>query len=173
MRRELDDDEEFRRFTAEFLPTLLRGAYLLLRDVDLAEDAVQGTLLRVFKHWRQARVAPEAYSRKTLINVCRDHWRRLGRRPQEMLFADVASVERVGDGVGDRLEERDALERALAELPEAQREVLVLRFFFDLSVAETAAVLGVPVGTVKSAAHRGLEQLRLLLSPPAQEVQTC
>jgi len=167
---QLRREEEFRVFVARSLPTLLRGAYLLLRDVDLAEDAVQGTLLRVFRHWSDARRAPEAYSRQTLINVCRDHWRRQRRRPQEVLGGDPGAAE--GSTLfSDAVEERDALDQALAELPQQQREVLVLRFLFDLSVAETAALLRIPEGTVKSSMHRGLRQLRDVLEHPAAETE--
>lgn len=166
-------ESEFQAFAAGFLPALLKGAYLLLRDVDLAEDAVQGTMLRVFRNWERARVAPEAYSRQALVSVCRDHWRRSGRRPAENLTGDASSFEALVGAAGTPLEDREALKQALALLPEQQREVLVLRFYFDLSVAETAAALGVPVGTVKSATHRGLEQLRVLLTQPAKEVESC
>jgi RNA polymerase sigma factor (sigma-70 family) len=171
MRRHLREDDEFRRFAAEFLPTLLKGAYLLLRDIDLAEDAVQGTMLRVFRHWDDARIAPEAYSRKTLINVCRDYWRRQGRRPQEAFVGEVAPVDEAVP-FDELVENRHALEQALGELPVLQREVLVLRFFFDFSVAQTAEALEIPEGTVKSSAHRGLEQLRGLLSPKT-EAEAC
>jgi RNA polymerase sigma-70 factor (sigma-E family) len=171
MRRHLHQDEDFRRFAAEFLPTLLRGAYLLLRDIDLAEDAVQGTMLRVFRHWDDAQVAPEAYSRKVLINVCRDHWRRQGRRPHEAFVGEVTSADRAAP-FDELIEDRQALEQALAQLPELQREVLVLRFFFDFSVAQAAETLEIPEGTVKSSAHRGLGQLRDLLSPKT-EAEAC
>lgn len=154
-------DDEFQTFAAAFLPTLLKGAYLLLRDIDLAEDAVQGTLLRVFRHWPEARNAPEAYSRVTLVNVCRDHWRRLRSRPNEVLADNLepASGERL-DGFADAWAERETLEQALASLGSPQREVLILRFFLELSVSETATVLGIAEGTVKSSTHRGLKQLR-------------
>ncbi len=168
--RQLRHDDEFRQFAAAFLPTLLRGAYLLLRDIDLAEDAVQGTMLRVFRHWGVARVAPEAYSRKTLVNVCRDHWRRQSRRPQEV-SGNAETQPNEATSFSRDLEEREELAQALGELTRLQREVLVLRFFLDLSVAETAAVLDVPEGTVKSAAHRGLEQLRGLLGSADEEVR--
>lgn len=164
-------DEEFRSFAARVLPSLLRAAYLLLRDIDLAEDAVQGTLLRVFRHWADARAAPEAYSRQTLINVCRDHWRRQRRRPREVLGGDPG-VAATSTSFSDEFEQRDALEHALAELPQQQREVLVLRFLFDLSVAETAELLRMPEGTVKSSMHRGLQQLRNILDPP-DETEAC
>ena len=160
-------DEEFRQFAARFLPTLLKGAYLLMRDIDLAEDVVQGTMLSVFRHWDQARAAPEAYSRQTLINVCRDQWRRQKRRPQETSLGD-ANVIDTAASFSDALGERDALKQALDALRQQQREVLLLRFFFDLSVTETAGMLDIPEGTVKSAAHRGLQELRELLSPPEE-----
>jgi RNA polymerase sigma-70 factor (sigma-E family) len=168
--RQLRHDDEFRQFAAAFLPTLLRAAYLLLRDIDLAEDVVQGTMLRVFRHWQEARIAPEAYSRKTLINVCRDHWRRQSRRPQEVQGSAETAADQAPSFSRD-LEEREELAQALGELTRLQREVLVLRFFLDLSVAETAGVLDVPEGTVKSASHRGLQQLRGLLDPADEEVR--
>lgn len=161
----LRDDDEFQDFAAAFLPTLLKGAYLLLRDIDLAEDAVQGTLLRVFRHWPQARNAPEAYSRVALVNVCRDHWRRLGSRPQEVLTDNLEVTERGNRPTfEDGLAERQALDEALATLGSPQREILILRYFLELSVAETATVLGIAEGTVKSSTSRGLLQLRGLLT---------
>ena len=171
--RRFSHDEEFRDFASQFLPTLLRGAYLLLRDIDLAEDAVQGTMLRVFRHWHDARVAPEAYSRKTLVNVCRDHWRRVGRRPKEVHEEGMPGAMEDPSSFTTVLEERAALAQALEALTDVQREVLVLRFFLDFSVAETADLMEVPEGTVKSATHRGLEHLRHLLEPPPEEVTAC
>jgi RNA polymerase sigma factor (sigma-70 family) len=159
-------DDEFQAFAAAFLPTLLKGAYLLLRDIDLAEDAVQGTLLRVFRNWPEARSAPEAYSRVTLVNVCRDHWRRLRARPREVLADDLeqtASEPEREETFGDAWADRKALEGALSGLGSPQREVLILRFFLQLSVSETASALGIAEGTVKSATHRGLQQLRGVL----------
>ncbi len=70
-------------------------------------------------------------------------------------------------------DDREALEQALGELPHPQHEILVLRFFFDFSVAQTAELLDIPEGTVKSSTHRGLEQLRNLLSPPSSEAKAC
>lgn len=174
-RHEGDDsarEAEYSRFVEEFLPSLLKGAYLLLHDIGLAEDATQATLLQVFRHWDEARVAPAPYSRTTLVNVCREHWRRGRRRPQEVLSADAV----IGDGVAsfsDAWVDREALEQALGELPNLQREVLVLRFFFDFSVAEVAEALKIPEGTVKSTTHRGLRQLRGLLDASESEARAC
>ena len=166
--RALHSDEEFRQFAKAHLPSLLRGAYLLLRDVDLAEDVVQATMLRVFRHWHDAREAPEAYSRKALINICRDHWRRQQRLPPELLGEDVDHIEEDIPPFSSRLAERQAMTAALDRLQDLQREVLVLRFYFDFSVAQTAESLELPEGTVKSATHRGLNELRALLEEPAE-----
>ena len=161
-RRVLNHDDEFRQFAKAYLPTLLRGAYLLLRDVDLSEDVVQATMLRVFRNWRSAKQAPEAYSRRALINICRDHWRRQHRLPPELLGEDVDGVEET-PAFTHRLAEREAMTQALDRLQDVQREVLVLRFYFDFSVTQTAELLDLPEGTVKSATHRGLIELREIL----------
>jgi RNA polymerase sigma-70 factor (sigma-E family) len=158
-----DDEQGFRRFAVEFTPTLLRGAYFLLRDLQLAEDVVQVTMLRTSQHWRRARRAPEAYSRQVLINACREHWRRQTRRPREVSLSDQEPVERTVSFT-DQVQQRQALDHALSGLVSPQREVLVLRFFFDLSVAQTAEALAIAEGTVKSATHRGLGQLREILT---------
>jgi RNA polymerase sigma factor (sigma-70 family) len=165
--RRFDQDAEFRGFAAGYVPTLVRAAYMLLHDIDLAEDMVQATMLRVFKHWGKAREAPEAYSRRVLNNLCRDHWRRQARQPE-----DHITESEVGSGTvpfTEDVERRDAINQALASLPNLQREVLVLRFFLDLSVEEVADLLAIPEGTAKSATHRGLGRMRGLLTPVSQE----
>lgn len=165
--RSLAHDHEFQDFAAAHLPTLLKAAYLLLGDVDLAEDAVQGTLLRVFRNWLQARQAPEAYSRVTLVNVCRDHWRRAAARPREVLSDNLERIaSEHTETFGDAWAEHQALEDALARLGSPQREVMILRFFLELSVSETAALLDIAEGTVKSSTHRALRQLRNLYATP-------
>jgi RNA polymerase sigma factor (sigma-70 family) len=162
---------EFRRFVLDFSPTLLRGAYLLLHDASLAEDAVQTTMLRVFRRWDHAQAAPEAYSRGNQLNVWREHLRLQQRRLVE-IPAGMTTTASDEVSFTEAVERREALDQALEALPSAQREVLILRFFFDLSVADTAALLEVAEGTVKSATHRGLEQLHKLLSS-SREVNPC
>lgn len=158
-----DPHQQFRSFAASFSATLLRAAYLLLGDLNLAEDAVQSTMLRTFRRWDHARDAPEAYSRTVLVSVCHDHWRQQRRQVEEVL-ADTTDLDAATASFTEDVERRHALEQALGELSVQQREVLVLRFFFDLSISDTAGVLKVPEGTVKSATSRGLESLRGLLS---------
>jgi len=106
--------------------------------------------------------------RRILVNAHIDDWRHRSRRPE----APLAEHHDYARATGSATEDRDALLRALAGLPEGQRKVIVLRFFLDLSVQDTASDLGVTTGTVKSQSVRGLARLRELLgdelvpSPP-------
>jgi RNA polymerase sigma factor (sigma-70 family) len=125
---------------------------------------VQSTMLRTSRHWRRARAAPQAYSRQVLVNVCRENWRRQASRPVEVRSPDAA-LGHDGGSFTDQIDQRATLDHALSALSSTQREVLVLRFFFDLSVEQTAALLGIAAGTVKSATSRGLGQLRQILDP--------
>jgi RNA polymerase sigma-70 factor (sigma-E family) len=163
------DETEFREFAAGFTSTLLRAAYLLLGDRDAAEDAAQTVLFRTLRRWDRARAAPEAYSRRVLLNVCRDQWRDLRRHPRSALDNPHATLE-VGASPVESVAQRLALQDGLAALASQQREVLVLRFFLDLSVQQTARLLDVPEGTVKSATSRGLAALRVLLCEQPLEV---
>jgi len=163
-------DDQLRAFVEEFSPTLRRAAYLLLRNPDQVDDAVQLTLLRVLRRWDRARAAPEAYSQTVLVNVCRDYWRRSRRRGEETADLGQAEERLAATPPTDAFEHRETLEAALRSLPQSQREVLVLRFFLDLSVKQTADVLGMAEGTVKSSTNRGLTQLRGLLAPNKEEV---
>lgn len=154
------DRRAFEQFVAASSDRLVRTAYLLCGDRGHAEDLVQTALLRTARRWRTAREQPEAYARRVVVNLAKDRWRSLGRRPSETsIEMDVAIP--VTDGVADR----DELVRATRQLPAGQRAVLVLRYFDDLSVEETAAALGCSTGTVKSQTARALERLRAALVP--------
>jgi RNA polymerase sigma-70 factor (sigma-E family) len=153
------DRQEFEAFVAASSDRLLRTAYLLTGDRGHAEDVVQTALLRTARRWRSAREAPEPYARTVVANLAKDRWRHLGRRPAETTLdhdVPLAGPEQVLD--------RDALMRAARALPAGQRAVLVLRFFDDLSVEETARVLGCTDGTVKSQTSRALANLRAALA---------
>jgi RNA polymerase sigma-70 factor (sigma-E family) len=157
------DRPAFDAFVASSSDRLLRTAYLLCGDRGHAEDLVQTALMRTARQWRQARDLPEAYARRVVVNLAKDRWRQLGRRPTEApLQLDVPEPE--VDAFGDR----DVLLRAVRVLAPGQRAVLVLRYFDDLTVDETAAVLGCSSGTVKSQTSRALDNLRIALTP-AQE----
>ena len=157
MHRDLSPD--FERFVLERSTGLLRTAVLLVGDRGHAEDLVQTALLRLARRWGSIREHPEAYARKVLVNLTRDHWRRSGRRGTEQEL-DETVRHAVTRDPADTVVDRDVLRRALTGLPRRQREVVVLRFFADLSVAETAAALGVSEGTVKTQTSRAVSRLR-------------
>ena len=167
----------FTEFVTAASPSLLRAALVLLSTREEAEDALQVTLLRTFRRWDRAKEAPEAYSRAVLVNVCRERWRHRSRHPEitgalETLLATGASGKLASvASFAEAVDRRHVLVRALRQLPDVQREVLVCRYLLDPSVAETAATLGIAEGTVKSAASRGLEQLRMLLSAEEKKVR--
>ncbi|WP_307796142.1 SigE family RNA polymerase sigma factor [Amycolatopsis sp. 195334CR] len=153
-------DTVFEDFVAARSAALLRTAYLLTGDRGHAEDLLQTTLLRTAWRWQAASAQPEAYARRVLVNLSRDRRRNLGRRVREE--AAPAEPPAVGDAV-QRIADREALLTALRQLPERQREVVVLRYYADLPVAETALAMGCSEGVVKSHTSRALNRLRALL----------
>ena len=157
------DNLELQRFVAEARPELLRAAVALCRDVPTAEDLVQTALVRVARRWGVARAAPVPYARKVLVNLVRDGARHAARHPSEPLTERHLHAWGKDDHTGG-VDRRLVLIRALHELPERQRTVLVLRFYLDLSVAETARMLRLPPGTVKSATSRAIDRLGDLLA---------
>lgn len=157
-----DIDREFREFVTGRSPALLRTAYLLGGDWATAEDLLQVALTKTYLAWLRLGTieAIEPYARRVLVNTATSWWRRRwhGERPTDVLPDMPAS-----DGLDERLE-RDRLWRHVVTLPARQRAVLVLRFYEDQSEAETARLLGVSVGTVKSQCARALVGLRARLA---------
>lgn len=154
----------FEEFVASRGRDLWRTAWLLTGDAHKAEDLVQTALLKCWRRWPSIADdgAVEAYVRRTLVTTYTDWWRRKwnAERPTGTIPEGAVGP----DGTVD--ERRDTL-AALATLPRGQRAVLVLRFYEDLTEAQTAEVLGVTVGTVKSQTSRALSALRS--SPILQE----
>jgi RNA polymerase sigma-70 factor (sigma-E family) len=153
-------DAEFTEFVRAASASLLRAALVLLDSREDAEDVLQVTMLRTYRRWEQAKEAPQAYARAVLVNACRERWRHHGRHPE--ISQDVDELANVVS-FAEAVDRRHVLVRVLRQLPGIQREVLVCRYLLDATVAETAAALGIAEGTVKSAASRGLDQLRQLL----------
>ena len=164
------DRDEFERFAARVSPSLLRSSYLLTRDRGHAEDLLQMTLWRVALRWHAIEGAPEGYAHRVLVNLSRDRRRTLGRRAEERL--DASMPVGLDDDATDTVAERDWMSGAVRSLPRRQREVVVLRFFLDLSVAEAAAALGMSEGTVKSHTSRALTQVGRLLNGSDATPQT-
>jgi RNA polymerase sigma-70 factor (sigma-E family) len=150
----LDGVAAFDAFVTARSRALLRTAYLLTRDHALAEDLVQTALAKAWFHWSRIREDnPEPYVRRILVTTYSSWWRRRwnGEIPTEELpDAPTPNGE-------DELDLWDAIGR----LPRRQRAVVVLRFYEDLSEAETARLMGSSVGTVKSQTAKALAKLRL------------
>ena len=165
--RSVEDD--FREFVAARSPALLRTAYLLTGDWGTAEDLLQTALTKIYLAWRRMGEieAVEPYARRVLVNTSISWWRRRwhGERPTEVL-----PERAVADRVDEQLE-RDALWRHVRSLPARQRAVLVLRFYEDLSEAQTAAILDISTGTVKSQTSRALATLRNRLGAERAEAE--
>jgi RNA polymerase sigma-70 factor (sigma-E family) len=158
----MGEDEDFRDFVTARSPALLRTAYLLLGDRGLAEDLLQSALAKAYRHWGRVTAAgdPEAYIRRIMVNERRSRWRRDRGRELVGPVPDLATPD-----ASDAVAERDAVWRAVLTLPPRTRAVLVLRYWEDLSEADTAELLGCSVGTVKSQASRGLRRLQDAIDP--------
>jgi RNA polymerase sigma-70 factor (sigma-E family) len=156
-----NDAEEFTEFVRATAPRLHRAALLLTGDHHLTDDLTQATYARVYASWRRVSHAddPLAYARRTLLNTYLSH-RRLRRNSE--LPADPALMPERSGPEGDHATRVDLLD-ALATLPPRDRALLVLRYWEDRSVADTAHDLGMTEGAVRTRSHRALQRLRPLL----------
>lgn len=151
-------ETEFAEFAGPATPRLLRLAWLLTGDRHQAQDLVQSALVRTYTSWHRIRDDDAmAYTRRIVVNLHTDWLRR--RFWLERSVPEVPAVPDEADGVR-RVESRMALVAALQSLGRRERTVVVLRYYLDLSEAETAETLGVSAGTVKSTASRALRRLR-------------
>lgn len=160
-------DSDYVEYVTAKLAWLRKVAFLLCQDWDRADDLAQATITRLYIHWRRARAADnlDGYVRTVLVRVFLSE-----RRTR---WARVA----LGDPPGDRAAPEDdattrvAVRRALVTVPPRQRATLVLRYYCDLSVDDTAASLGCSVGTVKSQTAKGLAALRTALGDTTASMQ--
>ncbi|MGO9960645.1 MAG: SigE family RNA polymerase sigma factor [Solirubrobacteraceae bacterium] len=157
--------DDFDEFVAGNLEQLLKTAYLIAWDAGEAEDLVQECLFRVARRWPRVRgmAQPRAYARRILVNMALDGAGGRARRRGE-LDGPLAIGDEPARDLLVGFETRAELLGALARLTARQRTVLVLRYFNDLTEAQTAEVLGCSPGTVKSNASRGLARLREVLA---------
>ena len=153
----------FRDWAGARAAPLHRTAFLLCGDWHVAEDLVQEAMARAALNWRRIEAAdsPDAYVRKILVNEGRARWRRRSSRERPAERLPEGQVE---DGSAERAR-RDELLTALRALPPRQRAAVVLRYFDQLSEAETARALDCSLGTVKSQTSRALATLRKTLQP--------
>ena len=143
-------------------PVLLRTARSLTANACDAEDLLQTALTKTYVAWERIEDhrALDGYVRRALLNTRTSQWRK--RKVDEFACEELPEPETVG-GAQDPAEQQalhDAMWRAIAKLPDRQRAMVVLRYYEDLSEVQTAEVLGVSVGTVKSAVSRALGKLR-------------
>lgn len=150
------DEAGFNGFVAARSPALMRTAYLLTRDHQLAEDLVQTALFKAARAWHRIEGEPEYYVRRILYRENISRWRR--RRVVEVSAEGYDAPARTGADVDLHV----ALGQALDRLTAKQRTVLVLRYLEDLTESETARVLGVRVSTVKSTHRQALGRLRAI-----------
>jgi RNA polymerase sigma-70 factor (sigma-E family) len=152
-------DDEFHAFVAERLNRWRRSAYLLCGDWHLADDLVSQALVKLHRSWSKARGADnvDAYAQKVLTRCWLTErgrrWRHL-----EQTHSDPPPQSYLPN---DRVVDRLPLAELLRSLGPRQRAVLILRFYLDHSVEETAEILGVSPGTIKSQSARALQQLRI------------
>ena len=153
------DEAEFVAFAQGARARLRRTAFLMCGDWDRASDHVQEGLIRVYVAWpRLHRAGREyAYARKAVVSAVLDHGR---RRSSREVVSEPDATRAAGGDLAEQVTDRAALMAALAKLPPRQRACVVLRYFEDLSVHDTAKALGCSEGTVKSQTARGLDALR-------------
>lgn len=169
---------QFTEYAAAKLPWLRRVAYLLCQDWHLADDLVQTSVTKLYLNWHRVDSAanPDGYARAILVNTFIQErrspwWKRVVLQrdrdgvdtagPDEALARIPAPAAPDPDGAMD-------LRRVLPLLPAKQRATLVLRYYCELSVIETAELLGCSTGTVKSQTSRALDTLRRLMGVDAE-----
>jgi len=155
-------EDAFQAFAVTRRPALRRTAFLLCGDWHQADDLVQTALVKLYVAWPRVRTdgPPDGYAQRILVRCFLDERRRPWRRE--------SPVETLDDARTAARPEEDLLDlrSALARLPKRQRATLLLRYWLDLSVAQTADALGCSEGTVKSQTARALTSLRGLLADP-------
>ena len=155
-------DDEYTEYISARMMSLRRTAFMLCQDWHRADDLVQAAITRLYVHWGRARAADhiDAYARTVLVHEFLDERRSAWAR-RVSLDARVTQVPAVAADHDALLD----LRVALAAVPPRQRATLVLRFYCDLNVEQTAQVLGCSPGTVKSQTVKGLAALRRTLDP--------
>jgi RNA polymerase sigma-70 factor (sigma-E family) len=154
-------DPDFAEYVRARQHVLLRAAYLVCGDAHLAEDLVQGALVKLADRWPRLRGEyPDAYVRRILYHDAVSAWRKRRHELVGLSTSEGGSSAWSHPAPAEAVADRVDLARALDQLTAKQRAVLVLRFFEDRSEHDTAAALGVSVGTVKSQTHTALARLR-------------
>jgi len=159
-RAQRGDHDAFAALAGASIARLDSAARLIVRDQDLARDAVQDTLVRCWRDLPTLRdvVAFDAWLHRLLVNACLDIVRRRKRRIVEVELTPIHAP--AASDFSGQLIDRDLLERALGTLDPEWRAIVVLHYFLDYPLPEVARITGIPLGTAKSRLHRALGVLR-------------
>lgn len=158
-------DPAYTEFVQERQGRLRRAAYLMCGDADQAEDLLQEALIALAEKWEKVEY-PDAFVRKVIYRQRVSWW----RKTRHETVVETLPDRGVGDGAERRA--RDAeVHDVLRSLPPRQRAALVLRYFEDLTEAQTAEVMGIAVGTVKSLSHQAIARMREGLAAPGAAEQ--
>ena len=162
------DHQAFERLAAANARRLHGVATLIVRDPDGARDAVQETLIEVWRSLPTLRDpdAFEGWLQRILVRSCHRAVQARRRRVVEVPGLEIDTPVPSGEG---EIDDRDQLERAFRRLTVEQRTVLVLHHHMELPLAESAAILGIPVGTMKSRLNRALDALRAAIAADERE----
>lgn len=154
------DDADYVEFVASVQDGLRRTAYLMTGDWGLAADITQEAMVKLYLAWPRLERGPglASYARRAVVTLTIDHKRKRARR-REVSLADTSADVAVPDGTAERAEHA-ALFEALRRIPDRQRACIVLRYFEELSIAETAEALRCSEGNVKSQTSHGIAALR-------------
>jgi len=152
------DEPAFRSFVEQEYTRLVRALTLFCGDVGVAEELAQDAFARAFQRWGHvaAMERPGAWVRTVAFNLARSRFRRGAAERRALARHGAAPTMEAATEVADGI----AVREAVAALPSRQREVLIHRYFLGASVAETAADVGISENAVKSAAFKGIENLR-------------
>jgi RNA polymerase sigma factor (sigma-70 family) len=157
------DHDAFAQLARAAVVRLDQAARLILRDPELARDAVQEGLIRAWRDLPKLRDPDrfDGWLYRLTVNSCLDLTRRRRRRPIEVELTPIHAPA-VTDTAG-ALADRDVVEGVLNRLDERERAIIVLHYFLGLPLTDVAATLGIPLGTVKSRLHRALGEMRIAI----------
>jgi RNA polymerase sigma-70 factor (ECF subfamily) len=157
------DHDAFSELAGAAISRLDAAAWLMLRDIEQAKDAVQNALVRAWRDLPTLRDPDrfDAWLHRLLVHACIDEARRLRRHRLDVELTPIA-VPSIVDDVSI-VDDRDRLERGFLRLEPEMRAVIVLHHYLDLPLPAVAATLGIPLGTAKSRLHRALGEMRAAL----------
>jgi RNA polymerase sigma-70 factor, ECF subfamily len=162
------DHDAFAELAGAAISRLDAAAWLMLRDVEQAKDAVQEALVRAWRDLPTLRDPDrfDAWLHRLLVHACIDEARRLRRHRVDVELTTITLPSIVDDV--SVIEDRDRLERGFLRLEPEMRAVIVLHHYLDLPMPVVAATLGIPLGTAKSRLHRALAEMRAALDADAR-----